>query len=96
MAKYHGYLAFQRRGVVTFPPDLRERLRGDEPGAQLEVTETEPGVFEMRAVVPVPADQRWFWTERWQRMEREADDDVAAGRVRRYDSAKEFLADLER
>jgi antitoxin MazE len=93
--RYHGYLAFQRRGVVAFPADLRERLHGDEPGTQIEVTETQPGVFEMRAVVPVPADQSWFWTERWQAMEREADDDVAAGRIRRFESGDAFLADLE-
>ena len=45
--------------------------------------------------MPVPADQRWFWTERWQAMEREADEDVATGRVARFDSAEEFFADLD-
>jgi hypothetical protein len=25
--------------------------------------------------------QAWFWTERWQRMERETDEDIAAGRI---------------
>jgi antitoxin MazE len=92
--RYHGYLAFQRRGVVAFPAELRERLHGNEPGTQIEVTEIRPGVFEIRAVVPVPADQTWFWTERWQAMEREADDDVAAGRVRHFESADAFLTDL--
>jgi hypothetical protein len=29
----------------------------------------------------VPADQAWFWTDRWQQMEREADSDIAAGRT---------------
>jgi antitoxin MazE len=92
--RYHGCLAFQRRGVVAFPAELRERLHGNEPGTQIEVTEIRPGVFEMRAVVPVPADQTWFWTERWQAMEREADDDVAAGRVHHFESADAFLTDL--
>jgi len=30
------------------------------------------------------AAQSWFWTERWQQMEQEADADLAAGRVRTY------------
>ncbi|OPX11790.1 hypothetical protein B1790_06405 [Mycobacterium sp. AT1] len=31
--------------------------------------------------MPNPADQRWFWTERWQQREREVDAHVAADEV---------------
>jgi hypothetical protein len=34
-------------------------------------------------------------TDRWQRMEREADADIAAGRVARFDTSEEFVADLD-
>jgi len=40
--------------------------------------------------VPVPAEQQWFWSDRWQEMEREADADIAAGRVRGAESAEAF------
>jgi hypothetical protein len=40
-------------------------------------------------------DQAWFWTESWQAKEREADLDIAEGRVTSYDSDEEFLAALE-
>lgn len=89
------YVTVQRRGVISLPSSLRRRHHLDEPGAQLEITERDDGVIELRPQVPVPADQRWFWTERWQRMEREADADVAAGRVARFDTADDFLADLD-
>ena len=49
-------------------------------------------------MVTIPADQAWFWTERWQEMEREAQADIEAGRVSRYkdsDSAIEALENLE-
>jgi len=39
----------------------------------------------------VPADQAWFWTERWQEMERDADADVAAGRVTNHDTVEELF-----
>ena len=39
--------------------------------------------------------QAWFWTREWQAREREADEDLAAGRVTRYDSDEEFLAALD-
>lgn len=41
-------------------------------------------------------DQWWFWTEKWQQMEREADEDIAAGNFIRFESGEEFLAYLER
>ncbi len=44
----------------------------------------------------IDPDQAWFWTERWQQMEREADEDIAAGRVKVFDDAESFLAELER
>ena len=40
-------------------------------------------------------DQAWFWTPEWQQMEREADEDIAAGRVESFDSGEAFLAALE-
>lgn len=43
----------------------------------------------------VPADQKWFWTDRWQQMEREADADIAAGRVAAFEDVEDFLADLD-
>jgi len=43
--------------------------------------ERDDGRIELVPVVAVPADQAWFWTDRWQQMEREADADVAAGRT---------------
>lgn len=93
--RFHGYLSLQRRGVVTLPVEVRERLHLDEPGAQLEVTEREDGVLELRAALPVPADQAWFWTEHWQTREREVDEHVAAGRVTVHDDADDFLAHVD-
>jgi len=43
----------------------------------------------------VSPSQAWFWTPKWQQMEREADDDIAAGRVKTFDDMESFLADLE-
>jgi len=59
------------------------------------VVEREDGVIELHPELPVPADQVWFWSERWQRMEREADDDIANGRVGEFDDVDDFLADLD-
>jgi len=78
-----------QRGTVVLPKELR----GDVE--YVEVVRRTDGVIELRPQVPVDADQAWFWSERWQQMEREADADIAAGRVRTYDDVESFLADLE-
>ncbi len=44
---------------------------------------------------PIPEDQAWFWTERWQAMEREADEDIAAGRVSPAMDVDEFIESLK-
>lgn len=91
----HTFVTLQGRGTLSLPKGVRERHQLDKPGAQVEVIEREDGVIELHPHVPVRADQAWFWTERWQEMEREADADIEAGRVTTYDSAEEFLADLD-
>ncbi|MGH3561715.1 MAG: AbrB/MazE/SpoVT family DNA-binding domain-containing protein [Mycobacterium sp.] len=93
---FHGYVGVQSRGVVALPAEVRRRLHLDEPGAQVEITEREDGVLELRPSLPVPADQRWFWTERWQQRERQVDEHVAAGRVTVHQDGDALLEHLDR
>lgn len=89
------YLGVQGRGLIALPADIRRRMHLDEPGAQLEMTERTDGVVELRAALPVPAEQRWFWTQRWQEREREVDEHVSAGRVTVHESTDDFLGHLD-
>lgn len=43
----------------------------------------------------IDPDQSWFWARAWQAGEREADADLAAGRVRRFEGGDAFLAHLD-
>jgi hypothetical protein len=49
----------------------------------------------MRPKKLVDAHQAWFWTDAWQAGEREASEDIAAGRTRRAGSAAEFVDTLD-
>ena len=42
----------------------------------------------------IPKHQLWFWTTEWQKKEREADDDIAQGRVKEFTTVEELLKDL--
>jgi hypothetical protein len=59
------------------------------------------GAVDGAAVLPgeisagrIDPEQAWFWTREWQAKERDADDDLTAGRVSSYESDEKFLADL--
>ena len=80
---------------MALPADLRRRLRLDRDNAQVQLIEHEDGRLELRPVVTVPADQAWFWTERWQAMERQADAEVAAGKSTVVEGTDELIAHLD-
>lgn len=81
-----------QRGTVTLPKEVREGI--DERGL-FEVVRRPDGVIELRPQQTIDASQAWFWTERWQRMEREADESYAAGRWKRFDDAESLIAYLD-
>lgn len=49
----------------------------------------------LRPRILTDPSQAWFWSPRWQQMEREADEDIAAGRIKRFGSMEELSADLD-
>lgn len=84
------------RGSITLPAEVRHRHHLDQPGAQVEIVERDDGVIELHPLLAHRADQAWFWAERWQAMEHEAEDDITAGRVETFEGPDEFVADLKR
>ncbi len=77
---------------MTIPREFRRHW--DNADFVLEVALREDGVIELRPRVLIDPAQSWFWTERWQQMEREADADFAAGRFATFDDVESFIADL--
>jgi AbrB family looped-hinge helix DNA binding protein len=81
------------KGQITIPASLRKAARIEE-GDPVEMELTDDGIL-LRPKKLIDASQAWFWTPEWQAGEREADEDIKAGRVERFYSAEEFLAALE-
>jgi hypothetical protein len=61
--------------------DHNRQLFAHETGIEIPLLKEQPD-----------PDQMWVWTPKWQAMEREAEEDIAAGRVERFGSSEEFLA----
>lgn len=86
-------IRFKRRSQVTIPKDFVDALQLQE-GDRLECR-LEEGRIIIVPTVEIPKDQAWFWTKEWQEGEREAEEDIRAGRVKTFDNVDDLVADLE-
>ncbi len=94
MVDNQNFVTMQSRGLITIPTAIRRHFGLYKPGIQLEMIERE-GEIVLRPHVPIPADQAWYRAERWQKMEREANEAIADGLVTKFDDVEEFLTDLD-
>jgi predicted transcriptional regulator len=91
------YRSMHMSRTITLSDETYETLAsvasalGETPEALIEAWATSVPPAEER-----DPDQAWFWTPRWQAMEREADADLAAGRVTHFESDEEFLDALRK
>jgi len=81
-------------GQVTLPKEIRIKTNM-QPGDFVEVKLDEEGRIILTPKKLVDASQAYFWTEQWQKGERKADEDIKAGRVKRFKSVAEAVKYLE-
>jgi AbrB family looped-hinge helix DNA binding protein len=80
----------RQKGQITVPPEVRNSLGANEGDDLLFYTDEHGRVIIARAQV-IPPEQAWFWSERWQRMERQAQADIEAGRVRPFEDVEQAV-----
>jgi AbrB family looped-hinge helix DNA binding protein len=83
----------RQKGTITIPAEIRKAARLAE-GDIVEVELTADGIL-LRPKKLIDATQAWFWAPSWQAGEREAEEDLAAGRSDSFGSDEEFLRALE-
>jgi AbrB family looped-hinge helix DNA binding protein len=87
-------LQIRSNGQITLPTAVRRKANLKE-GDLLEIVVEEDGSIHLTPQVTVDRSQAYFWTKRWQEGERQAEEDIKAGRVRKFDSVDDLIADLE-
>ena len=80
------YSKVTRHGQITLPASVRRELEVEE-GDLVEIEVIDDKVVLMPKKL-VDKSQAYFWTKRWQEGEREADEDIKAGRVKVFDSVE--------
>jgi AbrB family looped-hinge helix DNA binding protein len=83
-----------RNGQITLPAPARRALRVQE-GDYVEVRVTEDSIV-LTPKKLVDQSQAYFWSAEWQAAEREASDDIAAGRVHQAQDVDDLIAKLDK
>lgn len=84
----------REKGQITLPLYMREKLsmkKGDLILAKI--------VNNTVVLIPqetVDKDQAWFWQERWQKLEAEAESDIQMGRVKTFSSVEDLYDEIEK
>jgi AbrB family looped-hinge helix DNA binding protein len=86
-------IVVRKKAQVTLPLSVRKKL-GIEEGDILDV-QVRDGELVMRVKKLVDKDQAWFWTKRWQEGERQADEDIKAGRLYHFPDVESAITSLE-
>jgi AbrB family looped-hinge helix DNA binding protein len=87
-------LQIRSKFQITLPRPIRDQLgleEGDYVSAEVRDDE-----IVLRPKRLVDKSQAWFWSREWQAAEREADLDIAAGRVHEFPTAAEAIDYLHR
>jgi len=82
----------RKKAQITLPQSVRQRLNIEE-GDFLDVR-VEDGEIVLRVKKLMDKDQAWFWTNRWQEGEKQAEEDLRSGKTHRFESgdgAVEYL-----
>ena len=82
----------RKKAQLTLPLSVRQKL-GIEAGDFMDV-QVRDGEIVLKVKKLVDKEQAWFWTKRWQQGEKEAEEDIRAGRVHRFPDSKSATAFL--
>jgi hypothetical protein len=92
MGKVIGNVMVQKRGVISLGL-LKEHVPlNDGDIFQVQLEDRKIVLVPMKLI---PAEQAWFWTREWQAGEKEADEDIAAGRVKTFNRVDDLLEELD-
>jgi AbrB family looped-hinge helix DNA binding protein len=81
------------KGQLTLPHEVSSNLCLRE-GDVLELRVVDDKI-ELVPMALIPRDQLWYWTPEWQAKEKEADTDIASGRVKRFKSVAKAIKALK-
>lgn len=83
----------REKGQITLPLNMREKF--DLEKGSIVLAKVVDNTIVLVPQETVDKDQAWFWTERWQKLEAEAEKDIRGGRVKSFNSVEELFDEIE-
>ena len=87
-------IQIRKKAQITLPASVRQKL-GIEEGDFVDV-QVKDGDIVLKVMKLVSKEQAWFWTERWQNGEREAEEDICNRRVHKFENSDDAIAFLHK
>ena len=76
-------VTLRKRGQCTLPKTIMDALNLHE-GDSFDLEVDNNGKVTLVPLIQIPADQAWFWSEKWQKEEKEAEQDIEKGRIHSF------------
>jgi antitoxin MazE len=83
----------RRRAQVTLPSEVVKKMKLQE-GDNLDIAMEEDRII-IKPVLVIDRSQSWFWSKKWQELEREVDEDIKKGRVHKAKNVEELIKKLD-
>ncbi len=83
----------RRRAQVTLPSEVVKKMRLQE-GDNLDIAMEDDRII-IKPVLVIDRSQSWFWSKKWQELEKEADGDIKKGRVHKAKNVEELINKLD-
>jgi len=83
----------RERSQITLPNDIVKKLNL-RTGDNLEITIEEDKII-IKPVLVIDRSQSWFWTEEWQKKERDVEEEIKQGKINKAKDVEDLIKKLE-
>jgi len=81
------------KSQITLPATIVREL-DLKTGDKIELV-IEDGKIVITPVITIPKAQAWYWSKKWQDMEKQADADREQGKLKKFEKVEDLLEDLD-
>lgn len=83
----------REKGQITLPLYMRKKVHIEK--GSIVLAKVIDNTIVLIPQETIDKDQAWFWTERWQKLEEEAEQDIRKGKVKSFDSVEDLIDEME-
>ncbi len=83
----------REKGQITLPLYMRKKVHIEK--GSIVLAKVIDNTIVLIPQETIDKDQAWFWMERWQKLEEEAEREIREGKVKSFDSVEDLIDEME-